>query len=287
MTSTALLLVLGCSLGWAGFDVLRKQLTRHLEPQALVLALAGGQAPLFLAWGLAAGDLRVVPAYVLPGLLSLITNLVANLLFMRAVQIAPLSTTIPMLSFTPAFAALLSSLLLREWLRPAQGLGVLAVVLGALLITRVPAPADAPSGAARRGPQLMMAVALLWSLGAVLDKFVLRSASPAAHATLQAGGLGLVLLVWMAVRGQLGQLRPVRGAAGVLLLAMTVSSLSLALQLTAYQRVFVSVVEAVKRTIGMAASVLNGRLLWHEPVTRGKVMGVALMSVGVWVLLRG
>lgn len=282
----ALLLVLGCSLGWAGFDVLRKQLTRRLEPQALVLALACGQAPLFLAWGLAADDLWVAPAYVLPGLLGLLSNLVANLLFMRAVQIAPLSTTIPMLSFTPAFAALLSSLLLREWLRPAQGAGILAVVLGALLITSAPAPAGAPTVAARRGPQLMMVVALLWSLGAVLDKYLLRSASPAAHATLQASGLALVLLGWLAARGQLGQLRSARRAAALLLLAMSVSSLSLALQLLAYQRVFVSVVEAVKRTIGMAASVLNGRLLWHEPVTLGKLSGVTLMSLGVWVLLR-
>ena len=284
--TTALLLVLGCSLGWAGFDVLRKQLTLRLEPQALVLTLACGQAPLYLAWGLAAGDLRVAPAYFLPGLLGLLSNLAANLLFMRAVQIAPLSTTIPMLSFTPAFAALLSSLLLREWLGPAQGAGILAVVLGALLITRAPAPDGAPTAAARRGPQLMMVVALLWSLGAVLDKYLLRSASPAAHAGLQASGLALVLLGWKGARGQLGQLRPARRASGVLLLAMAVSSLSLALQLLAYQRVFVSVVEAVKRTIGMAASVLNGRLLWHEPVTPGKVAGVALMSLGVGMLLR-
>lgn len=282
---TALLLVLGCSLGWAGFDVLRKSLTRRLEPQLLVLALACGQAPLFLAWGLVAGDLRVTPAYVLPGLLGLAANLAANLLFMRAVQIAPLSTTIPMLSFTPAFAALLSSLVLREWLRPAQGAGVLCVVLGALLVTRAPAPRHDPD-AARRGPRLMMAVALLWSLGAVLDKYLLRSASPAAHAALQAGGLALVLLIFLAARRRLHELRAVPGLAGPLAAAMLVSSLSLALQLLAYQRVFVSVVEAVKRTVGMGASVVNGRLFWHEPVTAGKVAGVALMSLGVWALLR-
>lgn len=282
---TALLLVLGCSLGWAGFDVLRKSLTRRLEPQLLVLALACGQAPLFLAWGLVAGDLRVTPAYVLPGLLGLAANLAANLLFMRAVQIAPLSTTIPMLSFTPAFAALLSSLVLREWLRPAQGAGLLGVVLGALLVTRAPAPRHDPA-AARRGPRLMMAVALLWSLGAVLDKYVLRSASPAAHAALQAGGLAVALLAFLAARRRLHELRAVPGVAGQLAAAMLVSSLSLALQLLAYQRVFVSVVEAVKRTVGMAASVANGRLLWHEPVTAGKVAGVALMSLGVWALLR-
>lgn len=282
---TALLLVLGCSLGWAGFDVLRKSLTRRLEPQLLVLALACGQAPLFLVWGLVAGDLRVTPAYVLPGLLGLAANLAANLLFMRAVQIAPLSTTIPMLSFTPAFAALLSSLVLREWLRPAQGAGLLGVVLGALLVTRAPAPRHDPA-AARRGPRLMMAVALLWSLGAVLDKYVLRSASPAAHAALQAGGLAVALLAFLAARRRLHELRAVPGVAGQLAAAMLVSSLSLALQLLAYQRVFVSVVEAVKRTVGMAASVANGRLLWHEPVTAGKVAGVALMSLGVWALLR-
>lgn len=282
---TALLLVLGCSLGWAGFDVLRKALTRRLEPQLLVLALACGQAPLFLAWGLAAGDLHVTPAYVLPGLLGLLANLAANLLFMRAVQIAPLSTTIPMLSFTPAFAALLSSVVLREWLRPAQGAAILCVVLGALLVTRAPAPQHLGAGA-RRGPRLMMVVALLWSLGAVLDKYVLASASPAAHATLQAGGLALLLLAFLAARRRLHELRAVPGVAGLLAAAMLVSSLSLAFQLLAYQRVYVSVVEAVKRTIGMAASVVNGRLLWHEPVTPGKLGGVALMSLGVWVLLR-
>ena len=73
----ALALVVASSLGWSGFDLLRKLLLRQVAPVALLLLLTLGSVPLFAAWvwidGVAAPD----PGYLTPALTSVLLNVVA------------------------------------------------------------------------------------------------------------------------------------------------------------------------------------------------------------------
>ena len=72
--------------------------------------------------------------YWLPGLTSVGLNWVANLAFLRALALSPLSVTIPLLSLTPVFTALLAIPLLGETPTALQSAEILAVVAGAFLI---------------------------------------------------------------------------------------------------------------------------------------------------------
>jgi drug/metabolite transporter (DMT)-like permease len=129
-----LLLIVGSSVAASGFDLSRKLASRHLRPLPMVFVLTAASVPLFAAAVALSGGVRIVPAYFVPATASLLLNIAANLAFIQSVRIAPLSLTVPLLSLTPAFTALLGFVVLGE--RPAglAWLGIALVVGGAFTL---------------------------------------------------------------------------------------------------------------------------------------------------------
>jgi drug/metabolite transporter (DMT)-like permease len=122
------------SLGFAALDALRKFLSRHLDPVPLAALIALGQLPLFALWALVGSQLSVSVGYIAPGAATVVLNVAANVLFLKAVQVSPLSVTIPFLSLTPVFSTLLGALVLGERPAGAEAAGIVLVVLGAFLV---------------------------------------------------------------------------------------------------------------------------------------------------------
>ena len=279
----ALVLIFANALAWSGLDVMRKVLTKDLSSTALVTLLTLGQAPAFVVWAVIDGGWFRDAGYLLPGLGCLLINLLANVAFVRALALSPLSLTIPFLSFTPVFASLLAIPMVGELPTAVQALGIAAVVAGALLL-------HAGSGAGvlglfrafarERGSVLMVIVAAMWSCTAVLDKVALSHASLAAHALVQTAGIGIVLLLYLLARGRGAELGGVRGASAAMLGAVAFATAALALQLAAIQATLVAIVETVKRAVGMVMSVVLGRLVFAEPVTGAKVVAIVVMAAG-------
>jgi uncharacterized membrane protein len=139
----ALAVTLGASLAWSGFDSLRKALVRRLAPLPLLFLLTAASLPALAIW--AAVDGRVAlgtlpPGYLAPALASIVLSVVSNLAFVEALRRAPLSSTVPLLSLTPVFSALLAIPLLGELPTPVTALGILLVVIGAFWLQSRPAP---------------------------------------------------------------------------------------------------------------------------------------------------
>lgn len=281
-----ILLALGAALGWAGLDASRKVLVRDLAPTVLVVWLTVGQALPFLVWSLAVGRWPE-PGYAAPGLACLGLNVLANVAFVQAVKVSPLSLTIPYLSLTPVFTTLVAVPLLGEIPASVQLAGIGAVVIGALLLHGGGAK-EAGAGwlgpfrafARERGSVLMTGVALLWSLTAALDKVALAHAPVPFHALVQTGGVGALLLVLLGAQRRLPELGQVRRRPGAYALAVVFAVAGVALGLLAIQLVLVALVETIKRAVGMTMSVLVGRALFGEPVTAAKLVAVALMVAG-------
>ena len=133
-TPSALLLTLGASVGYGTFDAVRKKLAASVAPLPLTALMGLGQAPLFAVWMLGAGAEPPRTGYVPEAAASIVFGLVGNLFFMRALQISPLSLTIPFLSFSPVFTVLFSRALLGEAPQFLQALGIAGVVVGAFLL---------------------------------------------------------------------------------------------------------------------------------------------------------
>ncbi|HEX4963458.1 MAG TPA: DMT family transporter [Thermoanaerobaculia bacterium] len=299
---TALALVVASSLGWSGFDLLRKLLVRKVAPVALLLLLTLGSAPLFALWLAADGAAAPAPGYLAPALGSVLLNVAANLLFLQGMRVAPISVVVPLLSLTPVFTTLTAIPLLGERPSAAGVAGILLVIAGAIWLNwprRQAAPTDrtnptdpaaeALAAGERRhalgGAAMVATTALLWSLTPPLDKLAVERAGAPLHGMVLNGGVAAAVFLVLAFQGGLGELGGVRRVPGLLVLALVVSSSALGLQLLAMPRVFVGTIETLKRGIGNCMALVYGHLLFGEVVTASKVLAVALMAAGVGLIL--
>jgi len=290
---TALLLVVASSLGWSGFDLLRKLLVREVAPVALLLLLTLGSVPLFAVWVWIDGVAAPAPGYLAPALASVLLNVAANVLFLHGMRLAPISVAIPLLSLTPVFTTLTAIPLLGERPSAAGVAGILLVIAGAIWLNwprrpAAPAGKEPPAGDPRRalyGAVMVAATALLWSLTPPLDKMAVARASAPLHGLVLTGGVALAVLLGMAFQGALGELGRVRRVPGRLVLALVVSSAALGFQLLALPLVFVGTIETLKRGLGNCMALVYGRLFFGEAVTLSKILAVGLMAAGVGMIL--
>jgi drug/metabolite transporter (DMT)-like permease len=287
---SALVLVVLCALAWSGLDLLRKLLAHRMGVMALVCLLTAGQLPLMLAWWHAGGGGGIAPGYWWPALSSLGLNIGANFAFVAALRLSPLSLTIPLLSLTPVFAALLAVPLLGEHPTVEQWGGIALVVGGALLLNMDFAHGIGPvawwRGVRReRGSALMFVVALVWALTLPLDKLAIRHAPPALHAAVLCAGVMAAALAVLVVQRRLADLRTDGRTAGMLVAAAVVSGLGMAFQLLAMQAVWVGLLEATKRGVGSVMALVWGLTLFGERPARAQWLAIGAMAVGVVLLL--
>jgi drug/metabolite transporter (DMT)-like permease len=276
---------LSAALCWAGLDVVRKALAGTASPTALALFLMLGGLPFLGVWAVAdqtwVSDVRYWP----PALASMAMNALANVLFMRSVQLSPLSRTVPFLSLTPVISALAAIPLLGEVPGSMHWAGISLVVVGALVLNSDLSDSWWRSVSHEKGAPYMIAVAFLWACSTALDKLALGHASPASHAFLLSGGSATILLSWLLSTGKQGELREVVLAPRALLAGLIGFAVAaLALQMLALQWLWVAVVETLKRAFGVFGSVVFGRLFFGEPITSRKVAAVVLMVAGTTLL---
>jgi drug/metabolite transporter (DMT)-like permease len=280
MGSAGLTAAVLSSLCWSGLDATRKALARRLDVAVVVAWLTLGQAPLFAAWGLTEDRFIDGTAYLAPGLGSTILQLAANVLFVQAVRVSPLSLSVPFLSLTPVFTTLVAVPLLDEHASPVQWMGILLVVLGALVLNARQGISLLRALWSERGSVLMIGVAAIWSVTAALDKLALEHATVAAHGMVQTAGMGVLVVAWMAVTGRAGRLRTAWPPDRAQVAAVAFATGALALQLVAFRLLLVGLVETLKRGVGVIASVVIGRAAFEEPITLPKVAAMVLMAAG-------
>ncbi len=280
----ALLPVLATAATWAVLDALRKRLASRIAAVPLSWLLSVGSLPVFGVWAWATGGGWPTAGYWLPGALTFVASLSAAVLMLRALAVADLSVAIPMLSLTPVFSTVGGWVLLGEDVGPIGIVGILLVVVGALVVQR---PA---AGSPRRfdvGALLMGVVALLWSVTAVLDKVAIQHAPVPVHAALQVGVSGVALGAFLLARGRLREVLPPPGDRLAALAAVSFFGAALGVQLLAVGVAPVSLVETVKRAVGLVSAVLVGRLVFGEPLSAVRLVGVGMMGVGAVAVLQG
>lgn len=131
----------------------------------------------------------------------------------------------------------------------------------------------------------MILVAALWSLALPLDKLALRSASVPVHGTLLNLGVALILAAILVSRPGGGRQGEVRRWSGLVTALVAVSVIALGLQLVAITRVWVGLVETLKRAIGSLLSLVSGWAFFGERVDVQQVLAVLLMGAGVGLVL--
>ena len=284
MPVTAVLLALGSSFCWAGLDAIRKKLVTTVAPVPLVILVLVGQLPFFLVWAIRDGQWILHTDYIAPAFGSVLMSTLANVIFVKAVQISPLSRTIPFLSLTPAFSAFIAMPLLAEYPSAGQWAGIAAVVVGAFILNLDRGASIVRALLEEKGSVMMVGVAALWAVSTALDKVSLQHASPASHSLVLSGGSAAVLLLWLAMRGQLSTMRGIQVSATNMVMLLGFAVGSLGLQMVAIKTLWVSIVETIKRAVGVIAAVVLGKWMFQESITKTKLIASALMIFGTSLL---
>ncbi len=280
------------SLLTAGFESLKdvaskqglKQLDEYVVAFASMAISVLGLLPAVLWDGIPELKLAFWGALVAGGLLTL----VAFTLYIRAIKIADLSLTVPLVTLTPLFMMVTSPLIVQEYPSWADGVGALLLVVGAYVLNIQGREegfwAPLRQLVANPGSRLMLWVAVIWSVTSNIDKVGVVSSSPLMWALSLFAfiALGLLPIVWVRSRRQdrTKQLWLLRANAKTLLLAGGFQALAVGFQMVAIEMVPVTQVIAIKRMSALF-SVLLGNLIFREKGLRERALGAAIMVGGV------
>ncbi|MBI3611434.1 MAG: EamA family transporter [Nitrospirae bacterium] len=216
-------------------------------------------------------------------LLLLPIELLAVVLYIRAIKVSPLSLTIPFLSFTPVFLILTSSLMLGETVDRTGTAGIGLIALGAYLLHghTIEQGWLSPLKAIlkEQGSWLMILVAFLYSITSNLGKIAILHSSPVAFGVIYYLILTVAFapIVWWRSRLHLPQLKT---HGRTFLVIGFFEACMIVFHALAIAQTLVAYMIAVKRT-SLLFSVVYGRLFFQETQIRRRFAGSLLMVIGV------
>ncbi|MDO8265272.1 MAG: EamA family transporter [Candidatus Parcubacteria bacterium] len=213
-------------------------------------------------------------------------NIVATILFFKALKSSDLSIVIPMVTFTPIFLLITSPLLVHE-LPNALGIaGIILGVIGAYImkIKEISKGYLAPfkSLLKEKGPKLMLLVAFIWSITSNFDKIGVQNSSPIFWVISINFMLILGMLPIMLYKSQKPTTQIMRGKK-ILLLMGLFSAISVIFQMTAINLTLVAYVISIKRT-SVVMGVIFGALIFKEKGIKERLIGAVIMVISVLII---
>lgn len=260
-------------------------------------------------------EARSVPAVIQPPFYRAVVfsgsiNLISSFLYNKSLQLAPLSSSVPYLSFTPVFLVGTSFILLGETPSLLGFMGTICVTTGGYFLHRQDISHLKTSEqklknkrASHIGSMMMLVVAALWSISSAYDKVGVANSTQLIYGTAIQSivALGSLVARQMHKKKQNQSLPEVNTPSvmnrdqstnitwkRLLILSLAIHSLvSYYLHLLATANANVSYVIAIKRA-GCICSVIFGRVLFNEVNAHKKLPSILLMVFGVvCIVFRG
>ena len=128
--------------------------------------------------------------------------------------------------------------------------------------------------------KLMIIVSIIWSLTPVLDKLCLKNSSINIHGLIQSFGM-VIALAFLLKKNSKAEITSIRKNWQILLLTISIGTIATILQFYAILSSYVPIMESIKRSVGQLSSVFLGKLFFNEEITKPKVWGVIVLSIGV------
>ena len=273
---------------WAAFDLTRKLSLQKINSVNLLLIFTLAQTLIFGSWVFYEDPFLNLKSYIFPGLILILISLFSALLFLKAIKQSDLSLTIPLLSLSPLFSSFFSFFFLNEKLSYFQYIGVFLIIFGTLVlyskkITLGEILKSFKVLTINNSARLMIVVSLIWSLTPVLDKLCLENSSINIHGLIQS--FGLVILLIFLLKKEKYEFLSLKKNWRLILITILTGIIATVLQFYAILFNYVPIMETIKRSIGQLSSVLFGKLFFKEEITKPKILGVLILSVGVYYIL--
>lgn len=280
-------------------DATGKQSLKTLDEYSVLFGfMAVGVAMLCPVIWLSGGIPTLQPNFWWALLIGGSLNILAFTLYVRALKIADMSLTVPLVTLTPLFLLATSPLIVQEWPTWADGIGVVLLVIGSYALNlQTPAvapllPSTPPSLPANvfspllamannPGSRLMLCVAFIWSITSNFDKIGVINSSPLfwAFSLFTVIAAGMIPFVFRRGRG----LNPLIAQWQLMGVTGGFNAIAVTFQMLALTMAPVAQVIAVKRMSALL-SVLFGHFFFGEKGLRSRLIGAAIMVGGVVIM---
>ena len=273
-----------CALSLATADALsKKALDDNSDPSIIAWVRTGYTLPFMII---------IIPFVDIPPLdgvfymaifAAVPLDIVALLLYMKAIKISPLSLTLPFLSLTPVFLIGTSYIILGE--RPDRSgfIGIVLVVIGAYLLNvhTISKGFFEPfkAIAKEQGSVLMIIVAFVFSIGACIGKIAVQHSDPLFFSVVYSFLLSFFfyLVISFRIKHFYSKLfsRPVLFLViGILITIMIITHLK------AISLIEVSYMVSVKR-LSILFGAIYGVIFFKETNIKERLLGATVMVFGI------
>jgi len=282
-------LALGCALLTAGCDAVSKRLMQENDVWITGTILLGLSvmmlSPLLIHMEFrpVSQELIMVLAVAVP------LEVVSYYLFLSAIQMAPLSLTVPLLSFTPVLTILTGAVLVGETISRQGSVGVALVAVGAYVLNADLISRDflAPARAvfSNPGARRMLGVAVIWSVTSALGKkgILIYGALPFAILLICGNLAAFALVSAFRLRTGHASFSYAPGTLGLFLLGGLLLAAAEATHFISLSMAPVAYMISVKR-LSLVFSVIFGWLVFGERNVGFRLVGASVMVAGVFLL---
>ncbi|MFB8796613.1 MAG: EamA family transporter [Microcoleus sp.] len=267
-------------------DVFGKQNLKKSDEYVVAWSLAFFSVIFLTPWVISTGIPALNTQFWIALLIGGSINAVTAILYIKAIKVSDLSLTVPLVALTPLFMLLTSPLIVGEYPKFFDYIGILLIVTGSYLLNIKEKSQGylAPFKALLKepGPKMMLIVAFLWSITSNFDKIGVKNSSPIFWLFSLFGTMSILLLPMLLhktpnpSRKILKQL-PMLAAMGFF------NAIGVLCQMQALTLTLVVQVIAIKRT-SVLMGVLFGHFIFKEKDIQQRLLGAAIMIFGVFVI---
>jgi drug/metabolite transporter (DMT)-like permease len=276
-----------CALSLATADALsKKALDDNIDPYVVAWVRTGYAAP-FVAVLIPFVDIPALDGvFYMATFMAVPLDIIAVLLYMKAIKVSPLSLTLPFLSLTPVFLIGTSYIILGERPDKSGFIGIILVVIGAYLLNvhtinqGLLAPLKAISK--EKGSVLMIIVAFIFSIGACLGKIAIQHSSPEFFSVIYIFLLSLFLFIVISFKSKHLLSKSISRPVPFLLIGMLIAIMVIT-HFKAISLIEVSYMVSVKR-LSILFGVIYGVMLFKETNIKERFLGATVMVSGIIVL---
>jgi len=133
-----------------------------------------------------------------------------------------------------------------------------------------------------KGAKLMILVSIFWSITPVIDKICLKYTPINYHGLIQSFGM-LFALILISLKEIKTLNFPFRSS-GLIIITLLIGTTATILQFYSILENYVPIMESIKRTIGQVCAVIFGYIIFKEKITIQKVVGVLILSIGIFYI---
>lgn len=287
---TWLILAAGSAVFYAFQGVWTKRISERVPLVSATWAIFLFSFPLIGLAMLVDGVPTVGPRFLPAVLTTSALAVISFSLYVSALHRSDIGLTYPLLALTPVLLVPVEWVLLGDLPGRNGIVGIALAVIGVYLLNfgRLEGGILEPLRSIARdsGARRMLVVALIWGVGAALDRVAVLDSSPLFYATVLTGLTSLAFLPIVLLRGGglAGTLRP--GMRGALIVQGGLFAAMLVFQMAAIDLTLASYVISVKRS-GAIITVILGALLFREEGTRYRLAGTGVILLGVFLMALG